>query len=556
MSESSALALIDKAGTISTKEASSDIKSSLLFTARWESLLMSAPIALSSLGACYVASSSEIARTIKLTIPKDSKLTTPSLPANLVECGNLGTNAFIEAEAAMGSIHMNSKMVDMKVADIINALGDPTMAKRNLPSHLNNLMGAAQECLQRALDMDKKFDEWLEFICDLRVACVEQSSTTEDELRTGKINQLSEKTRLDYQTMAVASAENATKRLEQELTVASEAFKKASDEYPTGWDIVGQQIVSGLADTFNTAVNAAIPVLMQHLSPFKNFTAAAGAVGDFIDDIQDDETPQSQRPPTNGATSTRPSGPAPTASNQIPVPHITDPAYSQINTYMLYLNILNDLLSSGKDKGVNWDKARGSEKTDPKTTAKFLVSMFSDAKQSFAGLATKAQASTDYRDVIETALEVATAVEKEVNKGTSASYELPKGGSALVNLWQQKFRDAYLKAYGLYSTAKALPGNPPNGEVPIQFPLIQSTPLESSTDPKSDQAQAILESAKNRLNTTQEAYRTTQDNFLASAEMLTTQKVRLGEIQSKITDLQMMTMDLARQPPRVVSFLR
>lgn len=53
-----------------TNQVISEMKSSLLFQYNWEELLMSAPVALSCLGGCYVASSSSTdAEMITFTTP-------------------------------------------------------------------------------------------------------------------------------------------------------------------------------------------------------------------------------------------------------------------------------------------------------------------------------------------------------------------------------------------------------------------------------------------------------------------------------------------------------
>jgi hypothetical protein len=95
----------------------SEMKSSLIFQYNWEELLQCAPTAISCMGACFVASSSEKA-TVELVAPKDKPfqhLRYTSVQANLIEVGNLGRFAFIEAESGMGEIQLASKMIYNKV---------------------------------------------------------------------------------------------------------------------------------------------------------------------------------------------------------------------------------------------------------------------------------------------------------------------------------------------------------------------------------------------------------------------------------------------------------
>lgn len=54
---------------------------------------------------------------------------------------------------------------------------------------------------------------------------------------------------------------------------------------------------------------------------------------------------------------------------------------------------------------------------------------------------------------------------------------------------------------------------------------------------KSAQAQAVLESAKNRLTTTQQMLTTAQDSYVKQTKMLLEQKNELGKIQATLNQL-------------------
>ena len=51
------------------------------------------------------------------------------------------------------------------------------------------------------------------------------------------------------------------------------------------------------------------------------------------------------------------------------------------------------------------------------------------------------------------------------------------------------------------------------------------------------QAQAVLESAKNRLNVTQQAYLASQDNYIKANALLVEQQNKLADISAKLTRL-------------------
>ncbi|KAK9636720.1 hypothetical protein HCH54_010006 [Aspergillus fumigatus] len=119
-----------------------------------------------------------------------------------------------------------------------------------LVPQLRSVKKAADECHTRALQMDKKFEEWLWFAADLHSNCVQEQSSSEERLLATKVNM-----------------SKISEKLGKQLAVASEAYKKASDSFPSSWDILGQQIVGELADTLTTALGQAITAYTSNLNP-------------------------------------------------------------------------------------------------------------------------------------------------------------------------------------------------------------------------------------------------------------------------------------------------
>jgi low affinity Fe/Cu permease len=99
---------------------------------------------------------------------------------------------------------------------------------------MDQLKKTADDCLENAVKMDKRFDDWLLYTCELHAACVGIESTDEEKLQATAISLAVENTRFDQQKIAVADAKEASEKLKKQLDVASEAFKKASDKFPSG----------------------------------------------------------------------------------------------------------------------------------------------------------------------------------------------------------------------------------------------------------------------------------------------------------------------------------
>jgi hypothetical protein len=64
-------------------------------------------------------------------------------------------------------------------------------------------------------------------------------------------------------------------------------------------------------------------------------------------------------------------------------------------------------------------------------------------------------------------------------------------------------------------------------------PAVQTAQISA----KSAQAQAVLESAKNRLATTTQMLTTAQDNYVKTTDMLLQQQNKLADIQATLTNL-------------------
>jgi outer membrane murein-binding lipoprotein Lpp len=111
---------------------------------------------------------------------------------------------------------------------------DPVSAQKLLKPQMSALKTGADDCLDHATAIDKVFDDWLMYVCELHAGCVNESATTKDALASNAICLVAEQSRLDYQQAALADAKDATEKIGKTLDLASEAYKKASDSFPSG----------------------------------------------------------------------------------------------------------------------------------------------------------------------------------------------------------------------------------------------------------------------------------------------------------------------------------
>ncbi|KAI5920341.1 hypothetical protein F4810DRAFT_703039 [Camillea tinctor] len=507
-----------------------EMKSSLIFQCNWEELLQAAPTAISYMGACFVASSSPKA-VVQLTPPKDKGfqyLRYTSVQANLIECGNIGRMAFLEAEKGMGVIQLTSQVIDHKINDIVRCIGDPISAKKMLRPQLSTLKSGAASCLQRAMDIDKKFEEWLLYVCEIHAACAQEENDTRNALLNNEIYLAAEQTRLDYQKSTAEEAKKAQEAIGKQVTAASAAFKKASDEFPSGWDLLGQQIVSDLVGALTSTLNVAVPTLLSTLNPIAKVKAAVDVVGGFVN------------PPKSGNVSATANGRDDKAGSNAArlkaVPKVaTDPAYVEVLKISTYLDILRTIVSGKKaDGNIDWEMADGGSKATAKSSIKFLVAMLDDSKARFEPLATSEKPSETLLKILDVSLRVANDIKDEIDRSKIASSEWPKKDSEQVKKWQSDFAAQYRESNTLIGVAKTIPGTSANG-IPLTATDPAVTTAQIST--KSLHAQAVLESAKNRLTTTSQMLTNSQETYAKSTEMLLEQENKLADVRAKLTKL-------------------
>ncbi|RSM20290.1 hypothetical protein CDV31_000784 [Fusarium ambrosium] len=489
-----------------------ETKNSLLFQYRWEDLLMSTPVALNCIGACIVAAASPDAD-VTFESPRngfkylDDHGGNYRLKANLVKCTDLGRFAFIEAEMNMNKIHMLAERFYETVNDIMRCLSSPQDARRMLRVQLDTLHRSSVDCYESARAIDQKLETWLYHTCELYLACIATQGSSEDQQSVNEIERAVTKASIDYQKQTGDEAKGATRNLEKSLEAAIESYKKASDDFPTGWDILGQQIVEQLADSLTTALNQAIPTLVSNLSPVSKSSTftdmAKGIIGNRNAALDNSVAP-------TGSSATN-----------------ADPAYNQVGRDLIYWDLINAVFI-GSDGGIDWDKAKG-EAGKPSPTA-FAAKMLGNSQQSFASLATSSEPSQQYRAALETVCKIATGIVAELDKA-------PSKDSALVQGWQKDFLSAYAKAIELNTTAKSLPGATAYGSVVQGRGGVDSNTQTSQIHAKTTQAQAVLESTKNRLNTASAALTATQETYRKSTTLISEQQNKLNELNASLERL-------------------
>ena len=117
---------------------------------------------------------------------------------------------------------------------IILALGDLDSSNSTLKQLMGFFQSGARDCAKTAKDIDDLFTNWLNYVSELHQVSVQQETTVEAQRLANESQLAAKKAQLDLTEEARKGAADAVETLKGNLATAQEAYKKASDEYPSG----------------------------------------------------------------------------------------------------------------------------------------------------------------------------------------------------------------------------------------------------------------------------------------------------------------------------------
>ncbi|KAF5671095.1 hypothetical protein FCIRC_8785 [Fusarium circinatum] len=500
-----------------------EMKSSAILSVSWEDLILSTPVAISCLGACFVASSSEKIETVKVPMVAGATVQRPEyLSRNLSECANLGLDAFNQAERGLLKIRQISVRAQNTVGEIVECLAEPRMAQKYLKEYMIDIKESADQCYSTSKQIDDEFAIWLLFVQELNTACAEQKPTVFDRSAANELKKATQECRLVQTEETVKVAKKTAEDLGKTLDAATAAYTKVSNNFPTGREIIGQQVVSGLSECLTTALNQAIPALVDNLNPIAKAKATSEVIKGFTD--KGDGEPKADAGIPGGSTNRG-------QTKQPPAVEARDPAYSQLARDLYLFDALNGILSS--PNGVNW---QSTEVTKEKSNSgiNFIYTMLEDSLTSFSKSASNQVASVQYKQILSDAAKIAQEVLEEAKKASSSfSYKKPGKDDPKVKKWQGVFETLYADTCALNTKGRQLPGNSANPS-PLYPSMADRT---AQINAKTQQAQFLLDAASKQLITASETLKATTETYVEASKQLVEQQTVLANIKAELTKL-------------------
>ncbi|XP_072530600.1 uncharacterized protein [Salminus brasiliensis] len=244
--------------------------------ANWEEYLTPAPLSIAILGELVFISSKEDF-SINKNPPKDGyqHIRYPdSFRACLMQVCNSGWWAFNEAHKNMDQIRLHTMTVPdyMKTAVKILFQGNDEVVEAHLPDQLENIRVIADDCLTLATSTEKRFTDVINIIQELLEACVNAEHFYGEELEVIKKKLEENKLRKQSSEEAVKRSEKAIQSMETELEAAKENYSNALDSLPSGWSMVGMDLVESLSNSFSAVVTGLTSIVTQPVIQMCNAT--------------------------------------------------------------------------------------------------------------------------------------------------------------------------------------------------------------------------------------------------------------------------------------------
>ncbi|XP_078018343.1 uncharacterized protein LOC144458773 [Epinephelus lanceolatus] len=256
--------------------------------ANWEEYLTPAPLSIAIMGELVFISSSDDFSINKNPPEKGYKYIQypDSFRACLMQICNSGWHAFNEAHKNMDQIRLHTATVPdyMKAAVKLLFNAPDEVIDKLLPNQLENIRTIADECVTLSGSVEKKYTDVINLIQELLAACVNAERFHGEELEKVKMkikeNEIREKTATELKERS----KKAMEAMEKEINEAQDSYKKAMDSLPSGWEMIGMDVVEGLSKAVTGLVNGVVNLVS---SPIKTISDSAETL---IDKFQGKES--------------------------------------------------------------------------------------------------------------------------------------------------------------------------------------------------------------------------------------------------------------------------
>ncbi|KAJ7105043.1 hypothetical protein C8R44DRAFT_807567 [Mycena epipterygia] len=318
----------------------------------WGDLLQPAPLSISLLGSILIIASSTDDFSLDSKVPDgcppfDWKFALH--PDSFKSC--LQQMAFETAHKNMEIINNNASQMPEVITTIVNLVlkGSAQDISDLFQNSIDDLQALSQKCRDSAHESETAFQNISGLAQEMVLACTYTAGTAEQSLAQNKIQLEVLKVQKDHEEATLKDAQDTATLMKNSYTKAEDEFNNAVHDVPSGWDLMGMQVVESLTNLVVSAGNAAISQATMSSQAFK------AGLNSFSGNQSGNAPPPAPGPPPVAPT-TSPNG----VSSQPNSAALSDPGTMLVQQVLDQANGIKMLLTGHEGK-PDWDKIRSTD---------------------------------------------------------------------------------------------------------------------------------------------------------------------------------------------------
>ncbi|KAJ7450631.1 hypothetical protein FB451DRAFT_1527301 [Mycena latifolia] len=328
----------------------------------WGDLLQPAPLSIALLGSILIIASSTDDFSLDSKAPAGCPpfpwkyaLHPDSFKSCLQQMVGDGYTAFETAHKNMEIINNNAAQMPQVITDVVNLVlkGSAQDIADLFQNSIDDLNTLSQKCRDSAQDSEKAFQDISGLAQEMLVACTYTAGTAEQALAQNKIQLEVLKVQQEHEQTTLNDAQATADLMKSSYIKAEDEFNKAVHDVPSGWDLMGMQVVESLTNLVVSAGNAAISqATMTSQAAKAGLNAFSSKTGGKTDGSA--QPPAPSPPPV--APTTSPNG----VSSQPNSAALSDPGTMAVASTLTQVNGIKMLLTGNAGK-PDWDKIRATD---------------------------------------------------------------------------------------------------------------------------------------------------------------------------------------------------
>ncbi|KAJ3352771.1 hypothetical protein GGF32_003581 [Allomyces javanicus] len=360
-----------------------------------------------------------------------------SLRACLVQVTNGGLRAFNKAQTNMMRIKSLSQGMPDQIESVFKILvmGNVMEVQQVLPGVLASVTRDAQESERLAKDVDADFLAIMDLTGELLEACTNQKGLTEKQKQEADAAIAAMMLLRDSIAQQQADQAKRVEELKVATMKAEELFNETVRKMPSGWDMIGMNLVESLGKTLcnglETAINVGVPLLMASaMGPAGAGMMAGGTILGGITGAAGGSKPPAQQGGQGGGAAPAPAKP------QVPV--TVDKA---LDVAEQLFGVVNALSAMDPRTGTLKDAKPNAPGVDPNSAAKgpaFIIGMLTETIRTLAAVP-QTEIAVDQQAIGKEALKAAEEVKSiagQLNVDDATVQKLAEQSKALATRQQ------------------------------------------------------------------------------------------------------------------------